>query len=107
MHSSTSIRAVVLGGKLMSPAPRDAMLAEAEEFAAKTRPRPSGLRGDFMLTVRRRTAQALGTLAEGPISLDRARPNNPTPAASGSAATPQSELEPGVSATTAVDSASC
>ena len=38
IHNSTSIRAVILGGKLMSRASLDAMLAEAEALAAKAAP---------------------------------------------------------------------
>lgn len=42
IHNSTSIRAVVLGGKWMSRASLDAMLAEAEAFAAKPAPSAPG-----------------------------------------------------------------
>jgi imidazolonepropionase-like amidohydrolase len=42
IHNSTSIRAVILGGKLMSRASLDAMLAEAEALAAKPAPNPPG-----------------------------------------------------------------
>jgi imidazolonepropionase-like amidohydrolase len=42
IHSSTSIRAVILGGKFMSRASLDAMLAEAETLAAKPAPNPPG-----------------------------------------------------------------
>jgi len=40
IHNSVSIRAVILGGKFLSRASLDAMLAEAEAFAAK--PAPNG-----------------------------------------------------------------
>ena len=40
IHNSTSIRAVILGGKFMSRASLDAMLAEAEALAAKPAPKP-------------------------------------------------------------------
>jgi imidazolonepropionase-like amidohydrolase len=42
IHNSTSIRAVILGGKLMSRASLDAMLAESEALAAKPAPNPQG-----------------------------------------------------------------
>jgi imidazolonepropionase-like amidohydrolase len=42
IHNSTSIRAVILGGKFMSRASLDAMLAEAETLAAKPAPNPPG-----------------------------------------------------------------
>lgn len=42
IHNSTSIRAVILGGKLMSRASLDAMLAEAEALTAKPPPNPPG-----------------------------------------------------------------
>jgi imidazolonepropionase-like amidohydrolase len=42
IHNSTSIRAVILGGKLMPRASLDAMLAEAEELAAKPAPNTPG-----------------------------------------------------------------
>jgi imidazolonepropionase-like amidohydrolase len=42
IHNSTSIRAVILGGKFMSRASLDAMLAEAEVLAAKPAPNPPG-----------------------------------------------------------------
>jgi imidazolonepropionase-like amidohydrolase len=42
IHNSTSIRAVILGGKLMSRASLDAMLAEAEATAAKPHSNPPG-----------------------------------------------------------------
>ena len=41
IHNSTSIRAVILGGKFMSRASLDAMLAEAEALAAKPAPNPA------------------------------------------------------------------
>ena len=40
IHNSTSIRAVILSGKLMSRDSLDAMLAEAELRAAKPAPNP-------------------------------------------------------------------
>jgi imidazolonepropionase-like amidohydrolase len=42
IHNSTSIRAVILGGKLMPRASLDAMLAEAEATAAKPPSNPLG-----------------------------------------------------------------
>jgi imidazolonepropionase-like amidohydrolase len=42
IHNSTSIRAVIVGGKLMSRASLDAMLAEAEVLAAQPAPNPPG-----------------------------------------------------------------
>ena len=42
IHNSTSIRAVILGGKLMPRAALDAMLAEAEATAAKPPSNPPG-----------------------------------------------------------------
>jgi len=42
IHNSTSIRAVILGGKLMPRASLDAMLAEAEATAAKPPSNPPG-----------------------------------------------------------------
>ena len=42
IHNSTSIRAVILGGKFMSRASLDGMLAGAEALAAQPAPDPSG-----------------------------------------------------------------
>jgi len=42
IHNTTSIRAVILGGKLMDRAALDAMLAEAEASAAKPPSNPTG-----------------------------------------------------------------
>ena len=42
IHNSTSIRAVILGGKLMSRTSLDGLLAEAEALAAKPAPNPPG-----------------------------------------------------------------
>jgi len=42
IHNSTSIRAVILGGKLMPRATLDAMLAEAEATADKPSSNPPG-----------------------------------------------------------------
>ena len=42
IHNTTSIRAVILGGKLMPRASLDAMLAEAEATAAKPSSNPTG-----------------------------------------------------------------
>lgn len=42
IHNTTSIRAVILGGKLMDRATLDAMLAEAEATAAKPPSNPTG-----------------------------------------------------------------
>jgi imidazolonepropionase-like amidohydrolase len=42
IHNSTSVRAVILGGRFMSRASLDAMLADAEALAAKPTPNPAG-----------------------------------------------------------------
>jgi imidazolonepropionase-like amidohydrolase len=42
IHNTTSIRAVILGGKFMPRATLDAMLTEAEKTAAKPPSNPTG-----------------------------------------------------------------